>query len=258
MVNFKSKNILSMLISVISMLCLMCGIEVSAEEYQGKIFDDYNVLTEQQIHDLNSILNENAQTLQINIGAVITDQTDRDNAIDFTDIYLENVFGKNSNSILYLINTYDDYDYISTSGTAIQYYSDDTISYILQCTSGMYLLEDNMDYYGAISEFADLTISEQHQQGGKFSVLLLIISIIVGLVASIIICFKISDKYNNKVQTSADIYAKSNDGNINFTNREDIFIRTYTTKEAIPHDDDTSSTHTSSSGGTHGGGGFQR
>lgn len=258
MVSSKRKNILSMLISVIGMLCLMCGIEVSAEEYQGKIFDDYNVFTEQQIQELNSILDENAQTLQINIGVVITDQTDRDNAMDFTDIYLENVFGKNSNSVMYLINTYDDYDYLSTSGTAIKYYSDDTINYILQSTSGTYLSEDNMDYYGAISKFADLTVSEQHQQGGKFSVILLIVSIIVGLFGSIMIAFEISDKYENKVSTSADIYAKSNDGNINFTNREDIFIRTYTTKEAIPDDNDTSSTHTSSSGGTHGGGGFQR
>lgn len=249
----KRRSILLMLLTTICTLCLMCGMSVSAT---SMVIDDCGVLSNDEIDNLENHLSETSKTLGVdfNIAVLITDQTNKSNVMDYADVYQENLFGINSNSILYLINMNDGYDWITTSGIAIKYYPDKTINYILQSTSGTYLKTDNMDFYGAINKFDKLLISEKK---GNFNIVLLIISLIIGIVISAIICGIIANRYKFHASTSAEIYAKSNDGSIEFTRREDRFIRTFTSKTEIPQNDGTS-THTSSGGGTHGGGGFQR
>lgn len=248
---FKLKNHMVVLFSVIISILSISGMVISADEYSAVICDDYGVLTDTENQELTNYLLEKSLEANVNIAVVISDETNKSGAMDFADVYEENLFGKNSNSILYLINMNDNYDWLSCSGTAIDYYSQDTIDYILQNTSGRYLTGDDLDFYGCIQNFGDLVVSEQSKPmstGAKIG-----LSFLVGLVVSVIACSSIASKYKFHATTDASTYTK--DGGIQFTQRKDVFLRTYTTKSAKPSDTDT---HTSSGGGTHSGGGFQR
>lgn len=256
MINSNKRSILLALISAMFTLFVMCGIPVSAEDYCGIVCDDYGVLTESEIDELNDYLNECSVEAQVNIAVVISDQTDKSGAMDFADVYEENLFGKNSNSILYLINMNDGYDWISCSGTAMEYYPESTIDDILYSTSGTYLTDDNMDFYGNIMEFGSLVISQQYEPVGMGVVL--VISLVIALIVSIISCIVIASKYKFHAPTSSQVYAKPNSGDVTFTNRQDMFIKTYTSKVSIESESSSSSSHVSSGGGTHTGGGFQR
>lgn len=251
---FKLKNHIVVLFSVIISILSISGIVISADEspevsYSAVICDDYGVLTDEECQELTNYLLEKSLEANVNIAVVISDETDKSGAMDFADVYEEDLFGKNSNSILYLINMNDNYDWISCSGTAMDYYSQDTIDYILQNTSGEYLTSDYLDFYGCIQSYGDLVVSEQSQPMSTDTKIG--ISFLVGLVVSVIACCAIAISYKFHATTDASTYAK--DGGIQFTQRKDVFIRTYTTKSAKPSD-----THYSSGGGSHSGGGFQR
>lgn len=253
----KYKNFLLILLTMMFSLCLMCGISVSADDYDAIICDDYDVLTDEEEAELTRYLYDKSQEANVNIAVVITDETNRNGATDYADVYEENLFGVNSNSILYLINMNDGYDWLSCSGTAIDYYPQSTIDYILQDTSGRYLMdEDNMDFYGAIQKYGDLVVSQQKlpmSMGVKLG-----ISFFIGLVISVIVCCVIASRYKFHARTNSTTYAEGNNGGgVSFTQRRDTFIKTYTTKTARSQNNGTS-THTSSGGGTHSGGGFQR
>lgn len=251
----KLKNYFLVIFTIMIMLCLVNGISVSASEYDAIICDDYGALTDEEENELTQYLYECSQEARVNIAVVITDETNNNGVMDYADVYEENLFGINSNSILYLINMNDNYDWLSCSGTAIDYYPQSTIDYILSSTSGTYLSADNMDFYGAITKFGDLTINQQHLPT-SYGVIIAI-SFVISLVISLIICGIIASRYKFHSTTSANTYVKSNSGGVVFTKREDKFIKTHTTKIPRSQDNNTS-THTSSGGGTHSGGGFQR
>lgn len=255
----KFKNHIIVLLTMAISLCLMCGISVSAEDYNSYsaiICDDYDILLDEEEIELTQYLQDKSQEASVTIAVVITNETDSYGAMDYADVYEEELFGIDSDSILYLINMNDGYDWLSCSGNAIEYYPQDTIDYILQNTSGLYLMdENNMDFYGAIQQYGNLVVSEQNLPMPTFAKFG--ISFIVGLIVSIIVCCVIASKYKFHATTNATIYTKgTNGGNVTFTQRRDTFMRTYTTKTA--RSDDSSNTHTSSGGGTHSGGGFQR
>lgn len=256
----KLKNILLMVITTIFTLCIMCGFSVSADSYLGDIFDDCNVLTAEEIIDLTEHLQNCADEVQINVAVLISEDTDRNGARDFTDVFAEDIYGKNSNTIVYLINLNDNYDYISCSGIAEDYYSDSTIDYILDNTS-TYLTSSNMDFSGAISTFGDLIVSCKYQnqsQVGKNPMVIIAMGFVVSLIISLITCGIIASSYKKHIQISVQNYANSQ-GAINFTKREDRFLRTHTTKTPKESNNGGSSSgHVSSGGGHHTGGGHQR
>jgi len=252
MLKLRNIKFISVIFGILISLSLMCGISVYAEDYSAVICDDYEALSPEEEVELSSYLSECSQQAGVNIAIVITDETDKYGAMDYADVYEEKLFGINSNSILYLINMNDGYDWISCSGTAMDYYPDDTIQNILSNTSGMYLMDsNNMDFYGAIKEFGDLVITSQHSNLG-----FILIAIGIGIIVSIIVCIFIARSYLFHANVNANIYVKSSDKN--FLRREDRFIRTYTTKVKRETQSSGSSTHISSGGGTHSGGGFQR
>ncbi|MCD7799741.1 MAG: TPM domain-containing protein [Ruminococcus sp.] len=254
----KYRNFPLFILTIMLFLSFMSGISVSANGYSAIICDDYNALTDEQETELTQYLYNKSQEANVNIAVVITDATNKYGAMDYADVYEENLFGIDSNSILYLINMNDDYDWISCSGTAIDYYPQHTIDYILQNTSGVYLISqnDNMDFYGAIQSYGDLVVSQQTLPMSIFTKIG--VSFFVSLIVSLIVCCIIASRYKFHKRTNANIYTeRANGGGVTFTKRRDTFIRTYTTKTARSENSGTH-THTSSGGGTHSGGGFQR
>lgn len=255
--SLKFRNVLTALITTLCTMCVLCGISmsVSATSYQGILCDDAGVLHQDESSEVIEQLQQTAERLEINVAVVISDQADSYTARNYADTYQESLFGVNSDSILYLINTNDGYDYITTSGVAIDDYSDSTINYILQSTSGEYLTDSNMmNYYMAICTFCELVYDERGSSDTGF---ITIICFFISAVISLLVCGGIAGSYKTHASTSAKVYAQTNEGKIEFTRREDAFVRTFTSKREISHGGG-SSTHTSSGGGTHGGGGFHR
>jgi uncharacterized protein len=241
------------------MVSLSVGkVTILAYGYDAIVCDDYDVLTDSQEEELNEYLNQKSQEANVNIGVVITDAVSSSTVTDYADVYEEQLFGVNSNSILYLINMNDGYDWITCSGSAIDNYPESTINYILNNTSGTYLKDSNMNFYGAITTFGDLVATEKGSSSGfGISIGALFISIII----SVVVCMIIASKYKFHGTTDARVYAHyKNGGEIVFTQRKDMFMRTYTKKTPKNQGGGGggSHTHTSSGGGTHSGGGFQR
>lgn len=255
----KFRNQIIVLLTIVVSMCLMCGISVSAEEYSAVICDDYDVLTNEQEGELTQYLYNKSKEANVNIAVVITNEISQSGVMDYADVYEENLFGIDSNSILYLINMNDGYDWLSCSGTAIDYYPQSTIDYILQNTSGIYLMNENsMDFYGAIQQYGNLVVSEQNLPMSTFGKVA--ISFVVGLIISVIVCLIIASGYKFHATTDSSVYTNNvNGGGINFIQRKDTFMRTYTTKVARSENNSSGThTHTSSGGGTHSGGGFKR
>jgi uncharacterized protein len=238
------------------------GVTVSAYAYDGVVCDDYDVLTDSQEDELNEYLYQKSQEANVNIAVVITDVVSSSTVTDYADVYEEQLFGVNSNSILYLINMNDGYDWITCSGSAIDYYPQSTIDYILNSTSGTYLMGSDMDFYGAITKFGKLVVTERgSSSGGSFNLGISIGALFVSILISLVVCLIIASKYKFHATTDARVYAQyRNGGEIVFTQRKDMFMRTYTRKTPKNQGGGGggSHTHTSSGGGTHSGGGFHR
>ena len=153
--------------------------------------------------------------------------------------------------------------WVSTSGDAIQYFTDDRIESIIADIS-KYL--SNGEYFDACNIF--LTDIEHYINNGipedqytyseeDNTVKIVLIALVSATIVAGIVCIYVVNSYKNSKSVSSTNYVDNN--SIIFTKRRDIFVSTFTTKTKIEKNNNSggsgSSTHTSSSGNTHGGGG---
>lgn len=214
----------------------------------------------------------------LNIVIAVSDDVGSDKSdsgvVDYADLMYEKYCGINTDGILFLINNDTKYDYISTSGSGINYYSDWRIERLLDKAYD-YLTED--DYYSAASAFISLAKNyydagkENHQTeilGREFESESFIASfIVVGIIAlviGIVIYFSLANSYKLQKPNNA-LYVVQ--GSKIFQQATDTFAGTITTRTYSPRSSGGSgggghsghsSTHRSSSGGRHGGGGRHR
>lgn len=119
-----------------------------------KILDDYNYLTPAQEKDIISTARSFSDKTGFNIIFVITDEIGSDKSdravMNYADDRYDELCGINTDGILLLINNDTKYDWISTSGSCINYYSDERIDRIFD------RIYDNIvsgDYYSACIGF---------------------------------------------------------------------------------------------------------
>lgn len=155
--------------------------------------------------------------------------------------------------------------WISTSGEAIKYFTNNRIDNIVEDITS-YL--KNGDYFGGCNVFIN-DINNYVKEGiptnkyikGKPTKNIVFIGLAAGAIVASSVCFLVVNSYKNSKSVSAVNYADRN--SIVFTRKKDRFINTYTTRTKIERNNNnnnnnsggTISTHTSSSGNTHGGGG---
>ncbi len=195
--------------------------------------------------------------------------------VEFADDAYEEYCGKNTDGVLLLINCDTLYDYISTSGSGINYYSDARIGYLLDYIHPE-LKEEN--YPQAAYNF--ICRAEYYYDQGKANHQTEVFGKEVdpfdfffyfgrfGIFAAIIgaVIYGIYSKQFKMQKPGTRIYMMKN--SLAFDVKTDTFIQNVTTRTYSPRSSSSgsshrsgghhSSTHHSSSGGRHGGGGRHR
>ncbi|MCM1054459.1 MAG: TPM domain-containing protein [Bacteroides sp.] len=242
-----------------------------------RIIDDYGYLSESDKASISSKAGVFAEKSGFNVMISITDdigtpKTDS-HTVEYADDLYEEYFGINTDGILLLINNDTKYDYISTSGACINYYSDYRIERILDAVyddivggdfaSASLAFVSELDYYygmGRANSQRELLGSEIELEA-VFSVLFFFM--FAALVAGFIIYGSNTKKYK-LAKASTAFYVNKN--SLRFDQCTDVFMGNFTTRTYSPRSSGGSSggsrghssTHHSHSGGRHGGGGRHR
>lgn len=249
---------------------------VSAEGQFGILIDTGGYLTAEENRAVTLKARQAAQKIGMNIIIYVCDDVGYDKSddgvADHADVMYENLCGINTDGILLLINLDTKYDYISTSGVAINYFSDYRIDRMFD-----WFWDDLLDkrYADAACGFIDSVLyyfdqgkaNNQTEIAGKwvdpkdfFTLLLgsMIFAIIVG-----IIFFSANQKKYKLQKASTQEYIV--DGSLMLNQKTDTYIKTIVNRVYSPRNTGSSggggsrsSTHRSSGGGSHGGGGRHR
>lgn len=280
---------------------LLCMTSPAAEI---KVYDFASLFSLDEVESLQEEATSLAEKYQMDVGIVTTNDTQGQSAMDYADdFYDQNDFGYGAtkDGLLFLIDMDNREIYISTCGKGISYFTDLRISQMLD---SIYYFVSDGNYYGAATDFLDqVTLyldkgipSNQNTIERPFSdprvdyddpymqealpahepfttrlgqpltaksitlsvVASLIGAFILALISRGIVCYMYKHPYRTTPQTKPD------DLSVRYTQREDRFVTSHTTKVKIQRDpppggpsgaSGRSSMHHSSGGHSHGGGG---
>lgn len=267
-----------------------------------KLYDVDGLLSEDEAESLDEIIRQTSDNIDMYVAAYIlngsgSNMTDYECEV-FADDRYDELFnpeaGTDTDGALLLLNMDTHYIYISTSGIGQLYFyngtSDDRVASMVDqlktplrngdnggavrefCSQLEYYYEKGIPEHGYTEN--DDTGLYYYNDGGTIvsseslplSYLVNIpaavaISVLIGGIAAMIAFFAIRSSYKFKKSLAASNYISNRE--TNFYQRDDIFIRTYTSKTRISSDSDGRSggggggghSHMSSGGHSHGGGG---
>lgn len=240
----------------------------------ANVDDTLNLLTEEQVKELQSLIEKTSLEQNLDLSVVITDQTEGKSSRDFADDYYDfNGFGvgEDYSGLLLLINMQDREVWISTTGRAIDIFTDARIDTMVNAITG-FLSDGN--YNQACTEFVN-QVGNYATQGvppGQYRIntdpvsymervmrqiqspLVYIIPLVIAIIATVLASLSSKGKVtiNNRTYEEKDSFQ--------LLGTKDEFIRESITQVKIPKNPPGgsgggSSTHTGSSGRSHGGGG---
>ena len=239
----------------------------------ANVDDTLNLLTDQQVKELQSLIETTSLEHNLDLAVVITDQTEGKSSRDFADDYYDSKgfgVGEDYSGLLLLINMKDREVWISTTGRAIDIFTDARINAMVDSITG-FLSDGN--YNQACTEFVN-QVRNYAAQGGPAgqhrintdpgtymervirqiqSPLVYIIPLVIAIIATVLASLSSKGKVtiNNRTYEEKDSFQ--------LVDTQDHFIRESVTQMKIPNNPGGSgggsSTHTGSSGSTHGGGG---
>ncbi len=261
-----------------AIFALIFAVSVRAESVPSVyVIDDNQWISAEDTEAITETAERFAEKSGFNIIICVCDDIGEPKTDEHTVEYADNLYdglcGINTDGILLLINNDTEYDYISTSGACINYYSDYRIEMILNAVYDDII---SRDFASAAAAF--LRIAEYYYDMGKanhqtgvmgaevdtveFSSSLILFGAI-GLAVGIIIFFSNLKKYR-PAKLSGAFYI--NRSTLSYRRFEDIFLGNFTNRIYSPRSSGgsgggrsgRSSTHRSSGGGRHGGGGRHR
>ena len=269
-------------IAVLTVCLSAFGVPSSAASGSVHFIDDANVIPAEHEKLIKEKANEAAAMTGFNIVIMTTNdigtpKTDA-HVVEFCDDKYEELCGIDTTGILFLINCDTKYDYISTSGECIEYFSDARIDAIFD-TIWDDLKEENfgqaaytflfrVEYYyeqGRVNnEFHRLTGSAHIDLSAlsRFIVFCGVATLMIGLGI-----YNSNKKQYNIEKPTTRNYILNN--SLVFDNKSDVFVGREIHKTYSPRSSSSgshrssrsshhSSTHRSHSGGRHGGGGRHR
>jgi len=275
---FKRLNVL--LIAFIFFMIIGPAYAVSGELSNVKDYLDY--LTDDEESELQEAIDSVRTGYNLDVVIVITDDTEGKSSKDFADDYYDyngHGVGSDSSGLLMLINMAEREVWISTTGKAIDIFTDSRIAEMIDdvvgpLSEGEYFeasntFIDDIRYYVEMGVPQGQHRVEQEYQGQSSTayyhkvtyfdkVLGLMQSFYVFLFALIISGIAtILASLSSKGTVTINNHTYEAKGSFVLSSSRDDFIRETTTKTEIHKDsgDSTSSIHTGSSGTTHGGGG---
>lgn len=262
------------LIATIILVLLVIIYPVVGYAEKTLVIDNANLMTENEILDLNEKANALSEEFNMDIVILTADNLEGKTTIEFADDYFDyNGFGvgPNYDGVLFLIDIENRIPYISTTGSGIRYLTDARLDSILDIAYDSGLPEG--DFYGASLGFLEATEnylqkgipSDQYNEPAeiikenKLTLTDVIISIVGGL--GVGGTFAISTKSQYKFRRKNNPYSYRSNSIVNFNSNEDRLINSFVTHRVIPKPQPTSrsstsgrsTTHRSSSGRTHGG-----
>lgn len=267
---------LSILLLVFILVSLLSGTFVYASN-PNNVIDNLGYLTDSEISELQARIDSIKRNHVLDTVIVITDNTEGKSSMDYADDYYDyNDYGLDSKNsgLLMLINMDIGEVWISTTGKAIDIYTDSRIRSMVNHVTGSL---SNREYYDAciiflndVTSYANSGIPKgQYRSEGdppysnatyldKVSRLMRTWYIyIIALVISIIATAIVSYSSKGKVTINNQTYEES--GSFALSENSDIYLRETTTRTRIERNSGggsgRSSTHRGSSGRSHGGGG---
>ena len=269
------KKIFTLSITLL-MFVFVISFNVSADGQLGTVIDTGGYLTVEENRKVTLKAQQAAAKTEMNIIIYVCDNVGYDKSdngvVDRADVMYENLCGIDTDGILLLINLDTKYDYISTSGIAINYFSDYRIDRMFD-----WFWDDLTDerYADAACGFIDSVLyyfdqgkaNNQTEIAGKWVdpedfFTLLLGSMIFAIVAGIIIFSANRKKYKLQKASTREYIV---DGSLMLNQKTDTYIKTIVNRIYSPRNTggsgvggSHSSTHRSSGGGSHGGGGRHR
>lgn len=285
---------------LIGSLCLLIGFclitalinpAIALAGSSNNIKDDLDYLTADEIESIQWEIDQVGSAHDLDVVIVITDQTEGKSSRDFADDYFDyNGFGmgEDASGLLLLINMEAREVLISTSGKAIDIFTDSRIDSILDAVAPN-LTDENyynasMEFISQVGKYAQLGIPQgQYRQDEKDSSpgvpqgeyppsyssntywdravglmatpLVYFIALVIAILATVIA----SSGNKGKVTVSNRTYEEG--GSFLLTDKRDDFINQTVTRVRVANNNNSgggggrSSTHSGSSGRSHGGGG---
>lgn len=267
---------------VITML-LLCFCLFSIPTYataEPKVYDYAGVFSIEELESLEASAKSLSETYQMDIGIVTTNDNEGKTTKEYSDDFYDNNgygYGPEASGLIYVYDAQNGEIYISTSGESIKYFTDNRIDKMLD---SIYTYASKGNFYDSAQDYlknveyyilqgipADQrTVDAPHvpftnSKGqplnatsiGLSAIVAMLLSAIITLIIRAIIIYRYKHPRYTEPATIPD------DSSVHYTEREDRFVTSHTTKTKIEKSTSSSgnisSTHRSSSGRTHGGGG---
>lgn len=272
-----------------SALSVSAADNAPAKGYDGnvsecKVYDDKELFTDAELDELNEIVQETSEELGLYIAVYLSNyRYSESQTLIAADEFYEDLFGADTDGLIYYMDLSErpsPYDYVSTSGKAMLVYDNqidfmlDEIFEHLPASGEPIESEEIYDGIRSICSIIKYRYSEPdsndvvydsytkkyiYYKDGKtlisshrpFNYILrrgFIAGIPVGIIVGLLFYFITKHNYKFKPSCNSSIYVEHD--KTNFTQREDRFIRVYTTKTKIE-----SSSSSGGGGGSHGGSG---
>lgn len=214
------------------------------------VIDELGYLSTSEISKLDEMIKGIRVDRQLDVVILITDdvegKTSRDFADDFYD-YGGYGIGSSADGLLYLINMSEREVWISTTGKAIQLFSDSEINKMVNRSTA--LLGDAL-YFEASQRFL-----EDVRTYSNTGIVTIFNPIYIGIALFVSIALTIALSASSRGKKEVHISTYENPESFVITRQEDVFKYERTTKTKIETSSGGSSTHKGSSGRSHGGGG---
>ncbi len=232
-------------ILLISALLLSVSLSAMAQDLSSYVFDDAGLLTQPEEESLRFLAAQLHEAYGLNIAIVTTNTLHGKSPQQYADDDYDRRYGQGSDGILFLLSMEDRDWYISTSGKAMDLFTDGEV--YDSADEIIHYLSDG-DYYDGFSAWLQglsyyLDTTEPEPQPN------LILAVIIGAVVALIVVLIMRAGMNTKRQQySAGQYMVP--GSYHLRTHQDFFLYSRTTKTARPKEN-------SSGGGgrSHGGGG---
>lgn len=274
---------------LLMMLCLcvslFAGFEVSAEE--NYVYDQADLLTEDEELELQSRAEVMKDTWEMNFVVVTTDNAEGKSSMEYADDFYDAHFSEASevDGMLYLLDMDNREIYLSTSGLAIRYLTDDRVESVLD--EAFEYVADG-DYYGTFQAFFKASENylyegipeeqynydvntgeidyyeedlEDYSSPMRIDIYEFVFAFFAGLIPAVITVLIVKASYRMKKYKDLE-YDAYTDADIQLNEKTDHLVNTFVTHRRIPKNNGNSggggsrsSVHTSSSGRSHGGGG---
>ncbi|MCB5939970.1 TPM domain-containing protein [bacterium 210820-DFI.6.52] len=245
----------------------LCALAGTATGSLTKVFDQAGLFTQQERDTLTKKATETATTYHVDIAVVTTDDAGGKSAMSYADDFYDYNgigCGEKNDGLLLLIDMDNRKVWITTTGKAIDLFTDDHIDTLLDDEVMPHM--EKGDYYGAAQAFLDRASRYIKYDGGEgpflgHPVLYTAIALGGSLLVGGIVAGCLAGSHNKLPNPAQLARAYTGTNGVRLSRKEDNFVTTHTSRTAIPKSSSSggggggSSTHSGSSGVSHGGGG---